>query len=144
MRMDVRPWCDRVLAMTYDQSRLRMIFQSTAGRCHLCRRDLRFETYGAVDGWEVDHSRARASGGTDHANNLRPAHTRCNRSRQDRPAASIRRENGFSIPPASAKKRRENEFAGAITGGLVAVLLGATFGPTLIAAGIGAALASEE
>ncbi len=131
--------------MRYDQMRLRKIYDSTAGRCHLCRKQWRLDEYGKLDGWEVDHSRARAAGGTDHGNNLRPACVSCNRSRQDLPVSAVRAANGVSRPPVSAARRSNNEVKGAIVGGLGAVLLGLTgLGPILIVAGIGAVLAADD
>ena len=48
-------------------------FDRTGGRCHLCYADLDFRLYGArahLGGWEMEHSRSRAAGGTHHPNNL--------------------------------------------------------------------------
>jgi 5-methylcytosine-specific restriction endonuclease McrA len=45
---------------------------------------LAFTNYGkrgARAAWEVDHSRAKANGGTDHLNNLMPACIPCNREK---------------------------------------------------------------
>lgn len=73
------------MRMSYCKAELDRIFTTTAGRCHLCHRRLARKNYGA-DGqrgaWEVDHSLPRARGGSDHGNNLRPAHIACNRSKQ--------------------------------------------------------------
>lgn len=35
-------------------------------------------------GWEVDHSKPRAAGGTDHLNNLQALNTQANRSKGDK------------------------------------------------------------
>ena len=70
--------------MQYDHETLRRIFDKTAGRCHLCGEAIGPRSYGVTDsplGWEVEHSHARANGGTDHPNNLYPAHITCNREK---------------------------------------------------------------
>lgn len=46
---------------------LRRIWERTDGKCHLCHVRVRLSSYGArgeSDEWEVDHSNARARGGT--------------------------------------------------------------------------------
>ena len=35
-------------------------------------------------GWEVDHKKPKARGGTDHGKNLRPLHWRENRKKKDK------------------------------------------------------------
>jgi len=70
--------------MAYDNEILNDIFDKTDGYCHICDGRLTFSAYADVyhrQGWEVDHSVPRAKGGTDHLNNLWPAHTSCNRSK---------------------------------------------------------------
>ena len=70
--------------MAYDNEILNDIFDKTDGYCHICDGKITFSAYGDVyhrKGWEVDHSIPRAKGGTDHLNNLLPAHTSCNRSK---------------------------------------------------------------
>lgn len=37
-------------------------------------------------GWEIDHSKPKSKGGTDHLNNLRPLQTRANRRKGDKRA----------------------------------------------------------
>ncbi|MGH2397006.1 MAG: HNH endonuclease [bacterium] len=62
----------------YDEGTLRAVFAKTNGRCHLCWRQIAFSNYAiheARGGWEVDHSVPVSEGGTDHLNNLLPAHT---------------------------------------------------------------------
>ncbi|MFB6247409.1 MAG: HNH endonuclease [Salinibacter sp.] len=112
--------------MSYSQQELQKIFQSTSGRCHLCHSPLQFGEY--ADEWEVDHSKAKANGGTDHGNNLYPACKSCNRARRDRPASKVREENGVTGIPLSRKQRekekKQNGLAygslGALAGGLLA------------------------
>ena len=88
--------------MAYSLRQLERIFDRTGGRCHLCHGDLYFDDYGApavLDGWEVEHSRPRARGGTDHPNNLYAACVSCNRSKGTRSSAAFRRDFGLSGPP---------------------------------------------
>jgi len=67
--------------MGYDEDRLNMIFNKTGGFCRHCQKQLSWNSYGSRDsrgGWEVDHSHARASGGTDNLRNLWPLCWNCN------------------------------------------------------------------
>ena len=57
--------------MTND--RLNLIYDKTHGCCHLCHKKLAFINYGiygAKGAWHIEHSKAKANGGTDHLNNL--------------------------------------------------------------------------
>lgn len=74
------------------------IFDKTDGICHLCNGTLAFSSYGGrgVRGkWEIEHSIPIAKGGTDHFNNLFPAHVRCNKIKSDREKRTVRRELGY-------------------------------------------------
>ena len=109
--------------MSYSQQKLQNIFESTTGRCHLCHSSLQFEKY--ADEWEVDHSKAKANGGTDHGNNLYPACKSCNRARRDRPASKVRKENGVTgIPLSQTQRRKERKQNGLTYGGLGALAVG--------------------
>lgn len=110
---------------------LRRIFGRSGGKCHLCFKRLDFGAYGALnaDGaWEIDHSRPRAFGGSDHLNNLYPACPSCNRSKGTRSARAVRAEAGYTQPPASEAERqafrRERAFGGAVWGALGAAAFG--------------------
>lgn len=125
----------------------RAVFEKTSGHCHLCRKRMAFSNYGnhgTRGAWEIDHSVPRALGGTDHLNNLYAAHTSCNRSKQARSSASVRRENGHSRPPMSAAAMEElkagDAWTGALSGGLIGVRFGG-FPGMLIGAAIGAVMA---
>jgi 5-methylcytosine-specific restriction endonuclease McrA len=125
--------------MGYDKVHLDRIFHSTAGRCHLCHRPLARKNY-AADGtrgaWEVDHSLARARGGTDHGNNLKPAHIACNRSKQHSDNRAIRRVHGHARAPLSAKAIKEKRIRNAAIGGTgLGVVGGLAFGPFGLVAG---------
>jgi len=118
--------------MSYDKSQLREIYRKTNGRCHLTGRRLVFKHYGLIGyrgAWEIDHSRPRSCGGTDHGNNLYPACLKANRYKRDRSTKSVRREHGVTKAPLSrakiAKIKEERAAAGFVTG----ALFGLRFGP---------------
>lgn len=131
---------------TYTKEQLRGILGKTDRRCHLCGPEggrLALKHYGCVDepqGWEVDHSRAKASGGTDRMSNLLPAHASCNRAKQDMTTRAYRQRHGFTRRPMSKMEqdgvRATNTLA---AGGLGAVIGGLLFGPVgmLVLAGLG-------
>ena len=127
------------------QDRLKEILDRADGHCHVCREDLIFENYGirGADGtWEVDHSRARARGGTDHLNNLLPACPPCNQSKGTNSARSAREQRGFKRPPFSKVERQRNTWIGAIGGPVASgFLLGPIgLGGIAVSAVIGAAV----
>jgi hypothetical protein len=108
--------------MAHERERLDRIFRRTDGRCHLCGRKLEAGDYGnrhSDCGWEVDHSRPRAKGGSDHLNNLYPSHRRCNRSKGTRPARECRAEQGRSAPPVSRDRVRAAKRRGALGGSMI-------------------------
>ncbi len=128
----------------FDEATRRTVFEKSNRLCHLCGELMAYVNYGnhgTRGAWEIDHSVPRAKGGTDHLNNLYAAHTSCNRSKQARSSASIRRQNGLSRPPISAAAMQELKAGDALTGAVSLGLLGARFfGPPglLIGAVIGA------
>lgn len=128
----------------FDDEKRRGVFAKSRALCHLCGESMAFVNYGnhgARRAWEIDHSIPRARGGSDHLNNLYAAHTRCNRSKQARSSASVRRQNGLSRAPMSAAAMEDLKAGDALTGAVSLGLLGARFfGPPglLIGAVIGA------
>ncbi len=128
--------------MPYTQIQIRRIYDRTDGHCHLCYCKLsiiNFGKRGERGAWEVEHSRARAVGGTDHGNNLKPACVSCNRSKGTLTTRTVRGWNGVSRSPYSKTKKRamrkENTTAGAVLGatlglaaGLPGAVIGAVFG----------------
>jgi hypothetical protein len=121
--------------MKYSDERLEQIFDKTSGYCHLCWGRLAFSNYGQRNrrgGWNVEHSRPRALGGTDHLNNLYPAHIDCNERKS---AASTRRSRqtyGRTRAPYSVTKRQqrktENAVGTAILSGAIGGALGGPIG----------------
>ena len=68
----------------FTDKKLNAIYDRSRGYCHICGKKLAFINYGNFGkrgAWEVDHSKPRVKGGTDHPNNLYPACISCNRSK---------------------------------------------------------------
>ena len=132
-----------------NDDRKRSIYDRTNGRCHICGKKLAFKNYGAVGAraaWEVDHSRPRAKGGSDHGNNLYPACIPCNRSKGAQTSRTARAKHGRTRAPLSKeareRARRKNTWAGGVTGLAVGALVGGPVG-ALFLSGIGALVGSE-
>jgi len=129
---------------TFDEATRRAVFGKSNRLCHLCGQPTAYANYGnhgARGAWEIDHSIPVAKGGTDHLNNLYAAHTSCNRAKQARSSASVRRENGLSGPPRSEAATQRLKEGDAWTGALAGGLVGARFGGfpgMLLGAAIGA------
>lgn len=131
--------------MIFAADRRRKIFEKTDGRCHICRRKLAWRNYGAAGatgGWEIEHSRPRAQGGTDHLHNLLPSCIPCNRAKGASGRRAARQKHGFKSAPLSAHRKMKNAWAGGAIGALVARLILAPLGPAgiLIGAVAGAAI----
>lgn len=116
--------------MAYSDEQLDRIYDRTNGRCHVCRKRLAFTNYGSVGrrgAWEVDHSRPRARGGSDHGNNLYAACIACNRSKQAVTSRAVRAREGFKRAPLSQHgrdaRRAANTTTGAIIGGIAGALV---------------------
>lgn len=77
------------------------IFCKRDGKCHLCAGKIRFENYGqyTATGWQIDHVVPKARGGSDHPDNLEPAHSDCNNYKGTRSAIVVRRELMFEPEP---------------------------------------------
>ena len=130
--------------MAWSPQELRSIYNRTCGNCHLCHRKMYLTNYGKFGergAWEVEHSVARARGGTDHGNNLYGAHISCNREKRDGSTRAARARNGLTRAPLSrearADARTENTVLGVGAGALALGLLTA-FNP--FAAVIGAVI----
>lgn len=115
-----------------NSERLKKIYSKTDGYCHLCHRKLSLTNYnqqGTKGAWHIDHSKAKANGGTDHMNNLFPACIICNNEKGVLHKQTIRRRFGVSRAPLSKlqknKIKKENSLIGMAGGSIV----GSVFGP---------------
>jgi 5-methylcytosine-specific restriction endonuclease McrA len=134
-----------------DQNRLIAIYDKTHGYCHICHKKLSLKNYGKNDergAWHIEHSKAKANGGTDHLNNLYAACIPCNLEKGTLHTMTVRRRNNVTRAPLSkAKKdqiRSENTVSGGVIGFMVSAFLGGT--PLAIAACtlIGAKIGSDN
>lgn len=117
--------------MKTDDDRLNKVFDKTRGKCHLCHKQLAFSNYGKVGAkgaWEIEHSKPRSKGGTDHMNNLYAAHIECNRKKSNGTNYSIRSKYGVKNAPLSHTARKnkmiKNVAGGAVTGAAIGRFLG--------------------
>ena len=132
--------------MAYDAERLNAINDRTNGYCHICHKKVAFKNYaqpGARGAWEVDHSIARARGGTERLNNLFPACIPCNRGKMIASSRSARAAYGETRAPrslaAQARVRTEHTAMGALAGGFIGMLAGGPAGAA-VGAAIGGAI----
>ncbi len=112
--------------MAFTNEKLNLIFDRTDGCCHICRKKLNFQNYGMFGkqgDWEVEHSKPKSKGGTNHRNNLYAACISCNRSKNNSSTRSARIKHGYKGAPFSRNKRIENSVAGAGTLGTIAWFL---------------------
>ena len=131
--------------MAWTDDDLDAIYNRTSGKCHLCHKKLarfNYADYGARGAWEVEHSVPKASGGTDHLNNLFPACITCNRSKNAGSTRSSRAANGRSRAPLNRKARRAAKTGSALVGAGLGAFVGSAFGPlgTLVCGALGAHL----
>ena len=112
--------------MAYSNDQLTDIYERTDGHCHICTKKLSRKNYaqfGERGAWEVEHSRARALGGTDAPSNRYAACIRCNRSKGCGSTRSARARNGRRCAPLSKVRRAEERTTNAVlVGGAGAVL----------------------
>ena len=94
-------WNDRQLSRIYDK---------TGGYCYHCGKKIVWVNYGRRDkgvrgGWEVDHSRPKNRGGSDHMTNLVPSCWKCNSQKGDMTSAEFRKVRGY-LPLSGRRKSR--------------------------------------
>ena len=95
---------------SWNADELEHIFRKTNGRWHLCHGPLAWQNYGrrdVEDGWEVDHVKAAARGGSHLIRNMKAAHWRHNASRQDTHVLAARAQHGVRNSPLSAEEVAE-------------------------------------
>ncbi|MBI1805043.1 MAG: HNH endonuclease [Ignavibacteriae bacterium] len=116
--------------MAFDNETIELVFEKSVRKCHHCGKQLAWKNYGRRDlrgGWEIDHSRPHARGGTDHLNNLVASCWSCNLDKSDLTTGQFRQ---FAEPIRQVRHRKKVErqvesVVGAIAvGGLI--ILGAS------------------
>ncbi|WP_051258320.1 HNH endonuclease [Teredinibacter turnerae] len=136
--------------MGFSVEKRQAAYDRTDGHCHICRKKLAFENYGTLNGrgaWEIEHSKPRSKGGTDHGNNLYAACISCNRSKNNGSTRAARAKNGFKAAPYSQKKKVRNSATGAGIFGAAAWLIvppQIRIPAALISAAIGGSLGFNE
>ncbi len=113
--------------MKINDETLSIIYDKTDGYCHICHKKLSFSNYAnpcAKGAWEIDHSRARAMGGTGHLNNLFPACIQCNRSKGIATSSAARSWFGRKRVPLSKEKKIKIRRSNAIGTGLFGAGIG--------------------
>lgn len=132
-----------------EKERLQKIYSKTDGHCHICHGNLSYNSYGqyGVKGaWQVEHSKAKANGGSDHLNNLYPACIPCNISKGVKHTKTARRSHGHTRAPYDKAKKQKIATNNTVGGGIIGVLVGSFFGPpgAIIGASLGAAIGNES
>lgn len=136
--------------MRYDVETLRRIYHRTDGHCHICGKKLSFVNYAIPGGrgaWEVEHSVAKAVGGTDHLNNLFPACITCNRAKGIKTSRVARVQHGRKRAPMSRDMKKNirgsNVLAGIGFGAIVGGVLGGPPG-VFVGGALGGLLSSNS
>lgn len=135
--------------MAKDQQLKRKVYDKTDGYCHICHKKLSLHNYnkpGTKGAWHIEHSVAKANGGTDHLNNLFPAHIACNLNKATLTSRTARGHHGNTRAPYSKAKKEEikndNTVAGMILGGMFG-LIGGPAG-VVFGAAIGGAIGNSN
>lgn len=113
--------------MAFDEETLRKIHTRTAGRCHLCWKQVCFANYANAEGrggWEVEHSNPQAKGGTHHGNNLYPACIPCNRAKGTMASRTVRRWHGRTKAPMSKEQQEAMRQSNALVGLAIGSFMG--------------------
>ena len=123
----------------YNPDRLERIYRRTDGRCHICRKKLSLVNYGRADergAWQIDHSRARVKGGSDHLNNLFPACIPCNLDKGTVTSRTARAPYGHTRAPLSRERKEEARNSRVVVGAGAGLLVGGALGGPLAALGL--------
>lgn len=129
----------------YSNEQLNAIYDRTSGYCHLCHKKLAFKNYASYDqrgAWEVEHSRAKANGGSDRSTNLYAACISCNRAKSTSTTRLARAKSGKKYAPLSKAKRQQAKMELAVSGSALGAAIGGIFfgpGGALIGSIAGAA-----
>ena len=129
--------------MAYDEITLRKIYDRTSGYCHICKKKLSFKNYGKIEKkspWEVEHSRPRSRGGSDHLTNLYASCISCTRTKGTFTSRTARSRYGRKKAPLSKVQRKRAKRSNTIVGGIIGSgIIGFATGPVgaLVGAAIG-------
>lgn len=80
------------------------VYEKGDGKCRYCGKRLSIKNHGQSGrrgAWQIDHSRSKANGGTDHLNNLVAACVDCNQEKGSRNGKSYKaslRAQGHEVP----------------------------------------------
>lgn len=104
-----------------DEAKRVAVFEKSTGECHYCEKELSLYNRDRLGrgAWEVEHSIARANGGTDHLNNLVAACWTCNVGKGTRTARTHHRTVAGKRS-ARVSRRRWRTAGGASGVGLLA------------------------
>lgn len=133
-----------------EKDRLEKIYYKTDGYCHICHKKLSFSNYGvhgAKGSWHVEHSIARANGGSDNLNNLFPACIRCNLEKGTKHTKTARSKYGNTRAPYSKEKKGKIRNVNTVGGALVGAGIGfAAGGPAggLIGSVVGSIIGNDN
>lgn len=121
-----------------DSERLKKIYTKTRGKCHLCHKQLALKNHGqqgAKGAWEIEHSKPKSKGGSDHLNNLYAACIKCNREKSSGTNYSVRSKRGVNNAPLSEKATKKKVARNTLLGLVGGVSVGRFFGPVGAIAG---------
>jgi 5-methylcytosine-specific restriction endonuclease McrA len=118
-----------------ERERLQKIFRKTDGYCHICHHKLIFSNYGilgANGSWQIEHSIARANGGSNHLNNLYASCISCNIEKGTMHSKTVRFRYGKTRAPFSRSKKEliktDNMTGGTLVGGTIGLAIGGPVG----------------
>jgi hypothetical protein len=130
----------------YSEEEINAIYDKTHGCCHLCHKKLAFVNYGKhgeKGSWHIDHSKPKAKGGTNRANNLLPACISCNLSKGTSHTKTVRKRNGVTRAPLSAAKKKQIKNDNMIALGTIGFIVGAALGFPAIGTLVGCVTAEK-
>jgi len=115
-----------------NRQKLKKVYDRTNGYCHICHKKLSLCNYGILGlkgAWHIEHSKAKANGGSDHLNNLYAACIECNFKKGTKSTRTMRRRNSVSRAPYNKEKREAIKNGNTVFGMLTGGAIGSLFGP---------------
>lgn len=83
------------------------IFLANDGRCHLCTRKI-----AQGDDWIVEHPKARGLQGSDHIQDMKPAHVDCHKPKTAAEIAIMRKADRMGKAHLGIKRRKGKPIPG--------------------------------